>query len=125
MSSSATEVLRVSSSLKKAAADQGRLFNRKAAQQLEYWAQIGRTLESLPSVSLDRIRACLQAESNLDDLNTEEKAIAFARLHDLECQVSFDDLGTHKHKAGQAYTALDKQGRVIRVHPDGKKEILK
>lgn len=119
-----TDVIRLDSSLKKQAESVGEVFNRKASQQIEYWAKIGQALERMDSVSIDKIRECLSGKTSLDELKAEEKAIALVRLHEMETNAVFTDFSVFKHKAGLPHTTLDKKGCVVRVFPDGRKEII-
>lgn len=124
MASPATEVIRISSALKRSAEREGEVFNRKAAQQIEFWAEIGRNLERLGHVSLEQIRKALLAKANPDDLSPEETAVYYTWLDELDTRATFPSMAEHKHAAGLAYTALDDAGQVVRIHPDGRTEIL-
>jgi hypothetical protein len=74
-----TRVLRISAELSDAAEQVGVMFHRKAAQQIEYWASLGRALETLPGVTHSKIEAALTASLEMDVLSDEERAIALAR----------------------------------------------
>lgn len=124
MGAVATDVIRVKHSLKQQAELEGKVLNRRAAEQIEHWATLGRTLERMEGVSLNRVRDCLEARHNVDELNLEEKALVYATLHNYETHAVFPDVAQIKQQSGLAYTELNADGEVIRIQPDGTQTIL-
>lgn len=57
-------------------------MGRSIAGQVEHWARLGRAVERARGFSYDRIRAALSAQTSLDDLTTDEQAVALAELED-------------------------------------------
>lgn len=116
-----TSVLRVSSELSEAAEEVGAKFHRKGAQQIEYWARLGRALETLPGITHQKIDAALSARLAFDELNAEERAIALARLGHMELEREAPPHMTSEHGA---YTR-DDRGRLVHVLPNGKHQLVK
>lgn len=114
-----TGVLRISNALIHTAERAGATFQRKAAQQIEYWARLGRALETLPGVSLQRIEAALTAKQEFDALGTEERAIALMRLGHLETNRVAAPV---RPGISGARHGRDRNGRLLRLLPDGSRE---
>jgi hypothetical protein len=108
-----TEVTRVSAVLYRMADRVGSLFSRKAAQQIEHWAN----LEALPTVNLQQVRSALRAELDFDALTTEERAVHLAHLAEIEAG----------RTAPPAYQTEDvplytrENGKLLRVYSDGRR----
>jgi hypothetical protein len=116
-----TSVLRISADLSDAAEQVGAMFHRKAAQQIEYWASLGRALETLPGVTLSKIEAALTASLEIDALSDEERAIALARLGHAELTRHAPPM---QPSARGALYARDPRGRLVRVLANGKQELV-
>lgn len=100
-------------------------MNRSMTEQLEYWARIGRALERLPGVSMDKIREVLNAGREFDALNADERAVALGALESLTFNPKGDrTLQKEKSKAGVAYTVLNDAGQVVEVQPSGRKRLI-
>jgi hypothetical protein len=112
-----TEVTRVSSVLYRMADRVGSLFSRKAAQQIEHWANLGRTLEALPTVNLQRVRDALRAELDFDALTTEERAVHLAHLADIEA----GRVAPPAHQTEDVPLYTRENGKLLRVYPDGRR----
>jgi len=120
--SAKTNVLRISADLSDAAEQIGAMFHRKAAQQIEYWASLGRALETLPGVTHSKIEAALTACLEFDELSDEERAIALARLGHAELTRHAPPI---KPSARRALYARDPRGRLVRVLANGKQEVVR
>lgn len=112
-----TEVTRISAALYQVADRVGSLFSRKASQQIEHWANLGRTLEALPTMDMQRVVAALKAEVSFDDLTTEERAVHLAHLSEIET-------GRQAPPAFETenvplYTR--ERGKLYRVYADGRR----
>jgi hypothetical protein len=112
-----TEVTRVSAVLYRMADRVGSLFSRKASQQIEHWANLGRTLEALPTVNLQQVRSALRAEMDFDALTTEERAVHLAHLAGIETERRARP--AHETEDVPLYTRED--GKLLRVYPDGRR----
>ncbi|MGH8455091.1 MAG: TA system antitoxin ParD family protein [Nevskiales bacterium] len=117
--SQGTGVLRISNTLIRTAERAGATFHRKAAQQIEYWARLGRSLETMPGVSLQRIEAALTATQEFDTLGAEERAVALMRLGHLEMNREAAPVrpGVKGVRHGR-----DRHDRLMRLLPDGTRE---
>ncbi|HXG28671.1 MAG TPA: hypothetical protein VNJ47_07475 [Nevskiales bacterium] len=112
-----TEVTRVSAVLYRMADRVGSLFSRKAAQQIEHWANLGRTLEALPTVNLQQVRSALRAELDFEALTTEERALHLAHLAEIEAGRTAPP--AHQTEDVPLYTR--ENGKLLRVYPDGRR----
>jgi hypothetical protein len=117
-----TSVLRISGELAEAAEQVGAMFHRKTAQQIEYWASLGRALETLPGVTHEKIEAVLTAKLEFDALNADERAIALARLGHAELTRRAPAM---RASVRRALYARDPRGRLVRVLANGKRELVK
>lgn len=120
-----TTAVKINEDIAAAARAESRLMNRSMTEQVEYWARIGRALERMPGVSLDRVRAVLQSGSDYDDLNADERALALGALESLVFNPKGDrELQREKSRSGLPYTVVDEEGRVIEVSPNGRKRVI-
>jgi hypothetical protein len=117
-----TSVLRISGELAEAAEHVGAMFHRKTAQQIEYWASLGRALETLPGVTHEKIEAALTAKLEFDALNADERAIALARLGHAELTRHAPAM---RSSARRTLYARDPRGHLVRVLVNGKRELVK
>jgi hypothetical protein len=117
-----SDVLRISRSLSRAAEKAGAVFQRKAGQQIEYWASLGRALEAMPGISHEKIGAALTAALDFDALDVEERALVLARLGHAEATRRAPPMAP---SAGGALYGRDAKGRLVRVLPDGSRERVK
>jgi ParD-like antitoxin of type II bacterial toxin-antitoxin system len=113
-----THVLRLSAELSLAAETAGARFQRKASQQIEYWASLGRALENMPGVSFKRIEAALSAKIDFDRLSADERAIALVDLNHREG--TRQPAPMHYGTSGVLYEQ-DERGRLVRSHESGKR----
>lgn len=101
------------------------LMSRSMTEQVEHWARIGRAVERMPGISTSRIRSALVAETEFDALEDDERAVTLGVLESAVFNPDGDrELQREKRRRQQSYTALDDQGRVIEVTPDGQKRVL-
>jgi hypothetical protein len=119
--SAKTSVMRISADLSDAAEQVGAMFHRKAAQQIEYWASLGRALETLPGVTHSKIEAALTASLEIDALSDEERAIALARLSHAELTRHAPPM--QPSTRGALY-ARDHRGRLVGVLANGKQQLV-
>ncbi len=112
-----TEVTRISAVLFRVADRVGSLFSRKASQQIEHWANLGRTLEALPTVDMKRVVRALQAKVDFDTLSTEERAVHLAHMAEIESGRRAP--AAHQTENVPLYTR--ERGRLVRVYSDGRR----
>lgn len=116
----ATIPMRVSQDLFKAAKAAGDLHSRSATQQLDYWARIGRALETAPGVTRDAVTRVLTGELAYDDVPVEAQAIV--RTH-WDAQIAGDlgalDLTAELDATGKPWYTADANGDVVVHHPTG------
>ena len=71
----ATMPTRIEQGLFDAAKAAGAVHSRSAAQQLDYWARIGRELESSPAVTHETIARVLAGQARYDELGDRAQAV--------------------------------------------------
>jgi len=117
--------IKINEDIAAAARAEADLMSRSMTEQVEYWARIGRALERLPGVSLDRVREVLAAEREFDALSADERALALGALESATFNPKGDrELQREKRKARQPYTVLDDDGRVVEVQANGRKRVI-
>lgn len=117
--------IKITDDIADAARAESAIMNRSMTEQLEYWARIGRALERLPGVSMDKIRMVLNAGRDFDELNGDERAVALGALESLTFNPKGDrGLQREKSGAGMAYTVLNDAGQVVEVQPNGRKRVI-
>lgn len=120
-----TTAIKITDDIADAARLESAAMNRSMTEQLEYWARIGRALERLPGVSMDKIREVLNAGREFDALNADERAVALGALESLTFNPKGDrTLQKEKSKVGVAYTVLNDAGQVVEVQPNGRKRLI-
>lgn len=91
------------------------LMERSAAQQLAYWARVGREVEAAADVSHRDIAAVLAYRRVYDDLNAKEQAIVRAEwAQRMAERRKALNLAARFRGVGHAYVELDADGRVVR-----------
>ncbi len=117
--------LKINDDIATAARAESRLAQRSLTQQVEYWARLGRALERMPGMSMERIRQVLAAETDFDALSADERALTLGALETLTFNPGGDRaLKRDKKAVGQAYTTLDAAGRIVEVGRGGKKRVI-
>jgi len=106
--------LRVDDDLMEAAKTTGAVMSRSAAQQINHWARIGRELENSPSVRHMDVMSVLSGVFSYDDLGTHEQALVRAAWEEeLDAASSGVDMAKKFAAAGETWTELDSEGRVV------------
>lgn len=122
---SADRATRFSAELFEAAQTVGEKQNRSARQQLEYWAEIGRTVTAPDSAAQSRIEAAFAGRLSRQDLTPEEvksfdaqlDARAARRMNDL-------DYPAQRAAAGHRSIHMDTDGNLIETRADGTTRVL-
>ena len=87
--------VKLSDEIVKDARREAKLMKRSIAGQVEYWAQLGRTIESSGLFSVEQVRAVLSGEGSVQNLTPAEDAIERLRLSALrrtQCLLVFPAL---------------------------------
>lgn len=113
-----SNAVRVSTAMMESARVQGVRAGRSIAQQLEYWARIGRAMENAPGMSVARIRSMLDGKIGYDDLNGDEQLAAREDLaHQITQLKPGKGLQQELIASGLPYSGVDDRGRLVRVTP--------
>jgi hypothetical protein len=111
---SQTMPVRMNHELFDAAKAVGALASRSAAQQLSYWARIGRELEASPHVNARDIQRVLAGEMSYDALGEPDQAVVRANWDEqLIARLAELNLAAEFTQAGRAWTEADEQGRAV------------
>lgn len=97
------------------------VVHRSVGAQVEYWAKLGRAVESAPGFGIDRVRQALDGRLKLEALSVEEQDAVFDQLGD-----QFDnppaELKAHYAELGRREGAIgaNAQGRLVRREASGR-----
>lgn len=117
--------LKLSTELVDSARTPAALWHRSTTAQIEYWARIGRALESMQGVRLQQVAEALAAEYRYDNLSAPEQAIALANLEEQLMQPGGDrEFHAGKAAEGLSYTSIDVNGGIVEVAPDGSRTLI-
>lgn len=105
---------RIEADLYDAAVSAGAVMRRSAAQQLNYWARLGREFESAHGVSQRDIAAVLSGRSSYDALGALEQAVVRAEWDEqmAEARTSLN-FAEEFEAAGDSWVEADAGGRTV------------
>jgi hypothetical protein len=111
---SSTMPTRIDGELFEAAKTIGAVTSRSAAQQIAYWARIGREVEASPNTNQRDIQRVLAGQADYDALGERAQAVVRAswdeRISDLRSRLN---LAAEFTEAGRSWTDADEQGHAI------------
>jgi len=113
--------LKLSSAFIDEARKEASVFHRSVGAQVEYWARLGRAVETTPGFGADRVRLALGGRLKLEALSPEEQDVVFDRLGD-----QFDnpsaELKAHYAELGRLEGAVgaDAKGPWVRREASGR-----
>ncbi|WP_435104905.1 TA system antitoxin ParD family protein [Arhodomonas sp. AD133] len=117
--------VRLPNELVEEARKEARVYNRTVSGQIEHWVKLGRTVETTPGFTLDRVRAAFEQRFDPDDLTAAEREI-FEDLRgaamDAPSKAKDDFLAELRQRTGTV--GYDERGRLVRTLPDGGVEVL-
>jgi hypothetical protein len=110
----ASSPLRLDADLVKEAGDAAPSMSRSVAQQIAYWARLGRELERSPDVSLKAVAATLAGRERYDSLTPKDQAVVRA-LWDERMRAIRDslDLEGELVESGYRFAELGPGGDVV------------
>lgn len=114
--------IRIDAELVAAARLAAKTMSRSVAQQIAYWARLGRALEASPDISVRSIREVLDGIGDYDALSPAEQAVVraqwAARMQELQQGLRLD---RELREQGLSYAELDDSGAVVirPAEPDG------
>lgn len=98
---------------------------RSIAEQINYWARIGRNVSAHHTTARSRVEAALAGTLSPDALDEPE-----SRAYNAELKVAIReklgeiDFGAVLAERGIVTVALDDEGRMVEYHPDGTERII-
>lgn len=105
---------RIDGELFEAAKSIGAVSSRSAAQQIAYWARIGREIEASPNTNQRDIQRVLAGQSEYDSLGERGQAIVRAswdeRIAELRSGLNLAD---EFIQAGRSWTEADENGHAV------------
>lgn len=94
----------------------GLRMKRSVAQQIAYWARLGREIDAAADVSHQDIAEVLARRRSYDDLNSKEQAIVRVDWEErIAARRQSIDLAERFRRDGRAYVELGDDGRWKRV----------
>lgn len=94
----------------------GELQSRSAAQQISYWARLGRELEASPSTTQDMVERVLAGQGSYDELPAPAQAMVRVAWRDgVDERIAGLDLTARLQASGQSWAEADADGEVV-VH---------
>lgn len=110
----ATMPTRISQDLFESARAVGEARSRSAAQQLDYWARLGRELEASPGITVGEIERILSGQAAYDDLTAGEQAVArVAWQQQIRERAAALDLTDDLAGAGRPWPEAGADGKVV------------
>lgn len=117
--------VRIESDLYEAAKVAGSHESRSAAQQLDYWARVGRRVADVGTVARERIVRAVAGELPLAELSREEGIVANAEIDEAVIRhATTSNYADLLNEDGLTAVWLDAEGHMIRRGPDGVEELI-
>lgn len=114
----ASTPIRVDADIYALAATVAPRMSRSTAQQVSYWARIGKELEASPSVSMRAVEQVLACEASYDDLDSGEQAIVRAEwAARSEERRQALDIAAEFTAEGRSYVELDGASNTAQHQP--------
>lgn len=105
---------RIDGELFDAAKTIGAVSSRSAAQQIAYWARIGREIEASPNTNQRDIQRVLTGQSDYDSLSERGQAIVRARWDERVAELrSGLNLAEEFTQSGRSWTETDENGHAV------------
>lgn len=112
--------VRIDGEIVDAAATTAAENHRSMAEQVNYWAAVGRRVTSATGVDQRRLDAVVAGDGQFAALTDEERVVAHARVDAaVEQRVAATSLGAAERAAGVTTVTLDDDGQLVEVAPDG------
>lgn len=109
---------RISQGLFDAAKTAGERHSRSAAQQVDYWARIGREFESSPAVTHDAIERVLAGQMSYDALSEPEQAVVRVEWDErIAARIAGLNFEERLRAAGRPWAEADADGNVVMRDP--------
>lgn len=120
MSEVADRVTRFAADLVDSAEAEGVRQSRSAKQQLDHWVRVGRAVSSQQTASRRRVEAAMAGQLPLGDLTVEEGVVFNAEIAaGIEEGLARTDYGRILAARGVTTVALDDDGEIVELRPDG------
>jgi hypothetical protein len=120
ISSDKPKSVRISPELVQAATVTAARERRSAAEQINYWAAVGRRVTAATGVDQRRLDRVVSGEAQFAELTDAERVIAHARIDvAIEQRAAQTPLGELARLEGVTTVTMDDDGRLVKISPDG------
>lgn len=110
----ATIPTRIDRELFESAKSVGAVENRSAAQQIDYWARVGRQLVASPGMSVGTVQRVLAGKVDYDSLNEPEQSVVRTLWDEqINQRLSELDFASEFTQRGRAWSEADDAGDVV------------
>ncbi|WP_108665941.1 TA system antitoxin ParD family protein [Euzebya rosea] len=117
---STAKSVRINSDLVDAAEAAALRAHRSTAEQVNYWAAVGRRVTAATGVDQRRLDAVVAGAGQFDDLSADERVIAHARIDaNIERAVAMTPLAEMARADGVTTVTVDESGHLVWTAPDG------
>lgn len=112
--------VRVEADLYRAARFAAARSSRSTAQQVDYWARLGRAVSLPETVARRRIEAATAGRLDFTDLSADERTVANAEIDArVEQRAEGTSYGEQLAADGMTTVALGDEGNLVEYRPDG------
>ncbi len=118
---SGAKSVRIDADIVAAAASTAAHAHRSTAEQINYWAAVGRRVTAATGVDQRRLDLVVSGEAQLSTLTAEERVIAHARIDaDIEQRAAATSLAAQARLDGVTTVTMDDDGQLVQTTPDGR-----
>jgi hypothetical protein len=113
---SSPKTIKISEEFMVLARREAEIMHRSVGRQVEYWAQLGRQIETLGVLNHERVKALLNGNGNVHDLSSSEDAALYVDMltRQLEGLDGSDERILKDLRAGRHPVASEgKSGKVV------------
>ena len=107
--------VKLSDELVELARNEAKLMKRSIAGQVEYWATLGRTIETSGFLSVEHVRSVLRGEGSVQELTAAEQALYLELLGDELESLDGSDRGviSELEEGPHPVAGEDEHGRLV------------
>jgi len=121
----ASTSVRIEADLYEAAKVTGSRESRSAAQQIDYWARLGRHVSLPGTAARMRIEAAVAGELDFRDLSSEERTVANAEIDAaIDRRATSTNIRDKLLAEGKVAVSMDGDGNIVEYRPDGTSKII-
>lgn len=112
--------VRIDQDLVDAAASMAARTHRSTAEQINYWAAVGRRVTAATGVDQRRLDLVVSGQAQFSTLTESERVIAHARVDaNIEQRAATTSLAELARLDGVTTVTMDDDGALVQISPDG------